>query len=86
MTEACLKIDVQLFAAAADLAGSRRLQVLLPIGATLLDLRRAVAVQCPPLNVLAENSRWAVGTEFVPDSFAFSVSLSVAMIPPVSGG
>jgi LSD1 subclass zinc finger protein len=83
---ACLKIEVQLFAAAVDIAGCRRLELSLPVGASLKELRCAIAEQYAPLRLLAENSRWAVGTEFVADNYAFTSSLTVAMIPPVSGG
>ncbi len=82
-----VRIEIQLFAAAVDkMAGLRRIEVVLPSGATLSDLRRQVIAEFAPLATLAQTSRWAVRMDFVADDYRFTDSQSVAMIPPVSGG
>lgn len=81
-----LPVEVQLFAAAADRAGARSLTVQVPALASLVELRQQLIQNCPQLETLAMNSRWAVDCEFVDEDFAITSDLSIAMIPPVSGG
>ncbi len=81
-----LQVEVQLFAAAADRAGARQLTVQVPAAASLVELRRRLIQNCPPLEALAMNSRWAVDCEFVDVGFVIDGDLRIAMIPPVSGG
>jgi molybdopterin converting factor small subunit len=81
-----LKLGLQLFAAAAERAGSRQLQLTLPPRANLADLRRCLLTDFPTLGQLAHLSRWAVDCEFVDEDYVFEQDQNVAMIPPVSGG
>ena len=81
-----LQVEVQLFAAAADRAGVRQLTVQVPIAASVVELRQLLIQCCPSLEALAMNSRWAVDCEFVDVDFVIDGELSIAMIPPVSGG
>jgi len=81
-----LKIGVQLFAAAAERAGGREVQLTIPLRATVAELRQRLAADFPGLEPLAQLSRWAVNCEFVDDAYVFVQDQTVAMIPPVSGG
>jgi molybdopterin converting factor small subunit len=81
-----LKIGVQLFAAAAEWAGERQVQLTVPPQATVADLRQRLVAACPSLAQLTQLSRWAVNCEFVDDDYVFTHDQIVAMIPPVSGG
>ena len=81
-----LPVEVHLFAAAADRAGARSLTVLVPACGSLVELRQLLIQHCPQLEPLAMISRWAVDCEFVGEDFAITSDLSIAMIPPVSGG
>jgi molybdopterin converting factor subunit 1 len=79
-------VHVRLFARARDLAGTDLLRVELPDGATLADLRRRLAADCPPLSALLGRSALAVENEFAADSLVLSNDAEVALLPPVSGG
>jgi len=77
---------VLLFARARDLAGADTVEIDLPAGATVADLRRALSERYPKLGPLAARSAFAVDAEFVGDETALSQLAVVALLPPVSGG
>lgn len=79
-------VRVRLFARARDLAGADVLRVELPDGATVADLRRRIAADCPALSSLLERSALAVENEFAADSLVLSTDAEIALLPPVSGG
>jgi molybdopterin converting factor subunit 1 len=79
-------VHVRLFARARDLAGSDAVRVQLPEGATVADLRRRLAADCPTLAPLLERSALAVANEFAEDALVLSANAEVALLPPVSGG
>lgn len=81
-----MMVHVRLFARARDLAGSDALCVQLPEGATVADLRRRLATDCPALAPLLERSALAVENEFAEDTHVLSANAEVALLPPVSGG
>jgi molybdopterin converting factor small subunit len=62
------------------------MEIDLPTGATIVELKRAVVASVPALDRLMKHSLWAVGTEYVADGTVLSQNADVAMIPPVSGG
>lgn len=76
---------VQLFARLRDLAGPS-VTVALPTGATVYDLRRALAASHPAIGPLLATSRVAVNHEFAADVDAVPDGAELAVIPPVSGG
>jgi molybdopterin converting factor subunit 1 len=81
-----MTISVRLFARARDLADSDTLNVELPQGATVADLRRRVAATCPALREFLPRCAVAVGDDFAADEVTISNDAEVAIIPPVSGG
>lgn len=81
-----MTIRVKLFARARDLAGTSELSVSLPAGATVGDLRRAVAVACPALSELLTRSAVAVNNDFADDATLLTGHAEAAVLPPVSGG
>ncbi len=81
-----LEIKVRLFAAAAERAGVRHLHAHLPGQANLSVLTRQLVQLSPELEPLVATSRWAVDCEFIESDFIFDRDVTVAMIPPVSGG
>jgi molybdopterin converting factor subunit 1 len=81
-----MKIRVRLFARARDLAGADLALVDLPDGATVGDLRRALAQTHPSLASLLGRSALAVNDEFAEDSLPLPPGAEVALLPPVSGG
>jgi molybdopterin converting factor subunit 1 len=79
-------VRVRLFAAAKELAGTDVLEVQVPEGTTVADLRRSVVDRAPKLEMIVRHSLWAVGTEYVADDVELHANVDVALIPPVSGG
>lgn len=81
-----MKISVLLFARARDLAGTDRIELDLPPGAMLADLRIALAASHPQLAEITSRSLFAVDEEYAPPTTVLSETSQVACIPPVSGG
>jgi molybdopterin converting factor subunit 1 len=81
-----MKLRVKLFAVAKELAGRDELEVDLPSGATIADLHRTVAAQCPPLNKVLPHALWAVDAAYANPKTPLNEQSNVALIPPVSGG
>jgi molybdopterin converting factor subunit 1 len=81
-----MKVRVRLFGAARELAGSNLLEMELPAGATIGDLRQAVVEKLPALAQIVSHSLWAVGSEYVSAAQVLDEKSDVALIPPVSGG
>jgi molybdopterin converting factor subunit 1 len=81
-----MTLTVHLFAAARELAGTDALAVRLPDGATVAELRAAVAAAVPTLAGLLARSAVAVNHDFADDARSLLPADEVAVIPPVSGG
>ncbi len=81
-----MKISLQLFARARDLAGTSPITLDLPDDATVDSLRQALLAEYPQLKDLSESLLWAVNHEYVTSQHQISPQDSVACFPPVSGG
>ena len=81
-----MKIRLRLFAAAREAAGCDSVELELPGGATIGQLRRQLAARIPGLAGLAEHVMFAVDTEYADDTTPIPPQAEVACIPPVSGG
>ncbi len=81
-----MKLNVRLFARARDAAGAERITVELPEGASVADLRAALASQSANLGALVPCLLFAVGTDYADDRVLLSPEADVACFPPVSGG
>jgi molybdopterin converting factor subunit 1 len=79
-------MKVRLFARARELAGADTIEVPLPAGATVRDLRRRLAADFPTLAGLLERSALAVNDELAEDALTVPLGAEVALLPPVSGG
>jgi molybdopterin converting factor subunit 1 len=77
---------VKLFAVARQRTGRDEIDVDLPAGATVGQLRSALAEQFPPLADLLRHTRIAVNSDYANDALALAPSSEIALIPPVSGG
>jgi sulfur-carrier protein len=81
-----MKLSVQLFARARDLAGKSPIEVELPEDADVAALKRALAEQFPALSSLGPHLLVAVGQDYARDQQRLATGLEVACFPPVSGG
>jgi molybdopterin synthase sulfur carrier subunit len=79
-------IRVKLFALARQLAGRETIDVELPEGSTVADLRKRLAADVPQLAGLMKHLTFAVGTDYAADHAKIPAGADVACIPPVSGG
>jgi molybdopterin converting factor subunit 1 len=77
---------VRLFARARDLAGAAEVEVEVPAGGTVADLRRRLAEARPALAGLLSRSAVAVAGEFAGDEVVLGPGAEIALLPPVSGG
>ena len=80
-----MKVRVQLFAVAKELAGRDYVSLDLPEGCTIGQLRARLADDVPSLAAVLPQVLFAVGSEYTPDEQAIEGN-EVACIPPVSGG
>ena len=81
-----MKISVQLFAVAKQLANRATVEVELSPEATVAELRKALVAEVPSLAGMAAQLRFAVNEEYAPDQAHIPPDGRVACIPPVSGG
>jgi molybdopterin converting factor subunit 1 len=81
-----VKVTVQLFARARDLAGSGRVEFEMPSAASVGDLKRSLAERFPQFSPLVPNLLIAVGTNYADDRTILNPDDEVACFPPVSGG
>jgi molybdopterin converting factor subunit 1 len=81
-----MKITVQLFARARDLAGTGRTELDLPAAANIADLKQSLAARFPEMIPLVPKLLIAVGTEYADDRMVLEPGAQVSCFPPVSGG
>ena len=79
-------IRVNLFAAMRDLTGDEAVEVEVPDGATVGDLRRELGKQFPLARTLLTRSVVAVNHDTAENDRVISATDECAVIPPVSGG
>ncbi len=81
-----MKATVRLFAMARQAAARDCVEVDLPEGATIAELRRRLAGQCEALAPLLPAMWFAIDAQYAADTQTIPAGASVACIPPVSGG
>lgn len=81
-----MNVRIQLFAVARQLAGRDAIDLSLPDGATIGQLRRALAESTPALAAVLPHVVFAVNAEYADDASVIPPGASIACIPPVSGG
>lgn len=86
MNDRPVNVRVRLFAVAKQLAGRESIEVPLPEGAGLAQLREALVREVPQLSGLVERMMFAVGTDYADEATPIPAGADVACIPPVSGG
>lgn len=81
-----MNVHVQLFAVARARAGRDVVELSLPPGAVVGDLRRELAHAVPQLAGVLPHVLFAVDTAYADDDTPIPAGAAVACIPPVSGG
>ena len=81
-----MNVSVKLFAIAKDLAGRDTVEVPLPDGSNVGDLRRSLGETVPELSDLVDHVLFAIGTDYADDATIIPAGADVVCIPPVSGG
>ena len=81
-----MNVRVQLFAVARQLAGRDAIELVLPDGATIGQLRQALGTEVPELRPVLPHVLFAVDSDYADDERLIPPAAAVACIPPVSGG
>ena len=81
-----MNVNVLLFAEAKVVIGTSSIEVALPVGASVRQLRHEISQRFPTLHALLGRSAVAVNQRFVDDATTLSDQDEIAWIPPVSGG
>jgi molybdopterin synthase catalytic subunit len=81
-----MKIAVKLFAVARQRVGQGTIEVEVPVGLTVRQLRTTLAEQFPPLADILPHIRIALNNEYATDANPITATTEIALIPPVSGG
>ncbi|HTQ39546.1 MAG TPA: MoaD/ThiS family protein [Pirellulales bacterium] len=81
-----MKIRLQLFAAARQWAGADAVELDVPSGATVADVRKALLARLPRLAQFGLQLRFAVNADYADEATTIPAGANLACIPPVSGG
>ena len=81
-----MKIRIQLFAIARELCGSSSVDLELPAGSRLSDLRADLGDRQPALAPYLAQCLFSVNADYASDKTLLNEGDAVACIPPVSGG
>ncbi len=79
-------VQVRFFALARERAGRSEMDIELPGGCRVSDLRAEIARRVPELAPLMKNVMIAVDEEYADDDAPVKPGARIAVIPPVSGG
>jgi molybdopterin converting factor subunit 1 len=80
------KLKVLLFASLRDAAGTRLIDLEVPFGATVADLKISLYAGYPALARWQDTVKVAVNQEYAADDRVVPDGAEIALIPPVSGG
>lgn len=82
-----MKLEVQLFARARELAGAGTVEIEVPGAAPRVgDLKNALGERFPDLRPLLPSLLIAVGTDYADENTPLESNAEIACFPPVSGG
>jgi molybdopterin converting factor subunit 1 len=79
-------VEVLLFGAAADRAGTRRVELEIEEGSTLAEVWPLLAERYPELSSMRDTLAFAVNGEYARMDGRVDPGDEVAVLPPVSGG
>lgn len=81
-----MQIKILLFASCRDAVGSGQIELDLPEGTTVGELKEELIAAFPKLAGIAGSLSTAVNMEYASDDAVLADEDEVALIPPVSGG
>lgn len=81
-----MRAQVKLFAIARQLAGAESIEVVLESGATVHELRGAIAREFPSLATVLPHALVAIDNEYADNRDVIRAGAEIGLIPPVSGG
>jgi len=81
-----MTVSVRLYAGLREMAGARDIEMELPDGATIGELRDVLGERYPVVRAFLPTLVCAVDEEYVPSEHRLRDGDHVALIPPVSGG
>jgi molybdopterin converting factor subunit 1 len=81
-----MRVSVHFFAAARELAGREQMELEIPVGCRVADLRQQLALEVPRLAALLERCRLALNDDFATDDQPVPAAARLAVLPPVGGG
>jgi molybdopterin converting factor subunit 1 len=81
-----VKVSVRLFAVARELAGRESIELDVPDGCTIGQLRTRLAAETPELAGILPRVLLALDSEYARDEQPIPPGGQIACIPPVSGG
>jgi len=81
-----MRVRVELFAGLREVVGQREIEVDLPEGASVGDLREGLARDLPKLAPFLPSLVCAVNQEYRSQEYLLQDGDEVALIPPISGG
>ncbi len=85
-SDANSRVEIRLFAGARSAIGQSQLQLEVPSGSTVGELRQRLARDYPDLEDVITHSLFALDDTYVADETVLPDLAAVAWIPPVSGG
>jgi molybdopterin synthase sulfur carrier subunit len=81
-----MQIRVLLFASCRDIVGSNELDLTVPEGITVGELKQEIIAAFPDMAGITPSLSTAVNMEYAEDEEVLTTKDEVALIPPVSGG
>jgi molybdopterin synthase sulfur carrier subunit len=79
-------VNVKLYAGLQGLVGSRAVDLDLPAGATVAQLRDKIVEEYPVLEAFISTLVCAIDEEMVPVEYVLREGERVELIPPIAGG
>lgn len=81
-----MNLTIKFFAQARDIAQQDVIEVTLPEGATIADVRHQIIKQIPELESIAPQLLMTVDYDFAADEIVVHDNSEITCFPPVSGG
>ena len=79
-------IKVLLFATLRDYVGAKTLDMEIPAGTTVTELKALMVKVYPKLAPVQDSMMAAINREYAPDEQVLPIDAEIAFFPPVSGG